>query len=68
MISYLLEKIHSDDKVVMVGDTVFDVLGAAELGIPTIAVSWGYGNAEDMKNAGAAAVADTMEQLYRLLQ
>ncbi len=68
VISYVLETNGGAGKTVMVGDTVFDVLGAAELGIPTIAVSWGYGNVADMKATGALAVADNMEELYQLLQ
>jgi len=42
-------------------------LGAKVHGIPTIAVSWGYGLAEDLKAAGAAAIANTMDELYELL-
>lgn len=67
VIAYLLEKIGDAENCIMVGDTVFDVLGAAELHIPTIAVSWGYGEVTDMVNAGAMDVADTMEELYALL-
>ncbi len=66
VISYLLEKIGGG-KCMMVGDTVFDVLGAAELGIPTVAVSWGYGDAAAMQAAGALCVVDTMEELYQHL-
>ena len=51
----------------MVGDTAFDVIGAAAHGIPTIGVSWGYGKEEDMVRAGAKAIAHTMEELYHLL-
>jgi phosphoglycolate phosphatase len=51
----------------MVGDTVFDILGAAEHHIPTVAVSWGYGHKEDLQNSGAIAVADNAEELYNIL-
>ncbi len=66
VISYLLEKIGGG-QAIMVGDTVFDVVGASELGIPTIAVAWGYGDVTSMKQAGAIAVADTTHALYELL-
>ncbi len=66
VISYLLE-MTDGGKPIMVGDTVFDVLGAAELGIPTIGVAWGYGRAGDMVRAGAAAIAGTPQELYQLL-
>ena len=68
VIAYLLEECGQTENVVMVGDTVFDVEGAAAHGIPTIGVAWGYGNVEDMKNAGAIAIAHTMEELLELLE
>lgn len=67
VIAYVLEQIGTKEPVIMVGDTVFDVEGAAEHGIPTVAVAWGYGVVEDMKKAGAAAVAATAEELYAIL-
>ena len=54
-------------QAVMVGDTHFDVLGAAAHGIPTIGVSWGYGAVSAMEDAGAIAIAHTMDELYDLL-
>ena len=67
VIAYLLAQVPDVAEVVMVGDTAYDVLGAAEHGIPTVGVSWGYGKVEDMTAAGAVAIADTMEDLYRIL-
>lgn len=67
VIAYLLKQVPDVAQVVMVGDTAYDVIGAAAHGIPTVGVSWGYGKPEDMTAAGAVAIADTMEDLYRLL-
>lgn len=67
VIAYLLKECGTQEDVVMVGDTAYDVIGAKAHGIPTIGVSWGYGLVEDMKSAGAAAIADTMDELYSLL-
>ena len=67
VISYLIEQNGRSDNMVMVGDTAFDVLGAAEHGIPTIGVCWGYGEPEDIKAAGAAALAYSMDELLTLL-
>jgi phosphoglycolate phosphatase len=53
--------------MVMVGDTAYDVIGAKHHGIETVGVSWGYGNIQEMQNAGAVAIAHTMEELYHLL-
>lgn len=67
VIAYLLSLSGRAESIVMVGDTKFDILGAKAHGIPAIGVSWGYGNVEDMENAGAAAIAHTMEELFTLL-
>lgn len=64
VIAYLLSKIGTPENILMVGDTEFDVLGAAAHGIPTIGVAWGYGKVEAMKEAGAVAIANTMDELF----
>ena len=68
VIAWLLEQNGRADNMIMVGDTKFDVLGAAAHGIPTIGVAWGYGDTAEMKAAGAAAIADSPEKLLQLLQ
>ncbi len=68
VIAYVLSKLSGSRDAVMVGDTAYDVLGAAAHGIPTIGVSWGYGLAEDMRRAGAKDIADTTDSLYALLR
>lgn len=67
VIEHLLTLLESKDDIVMVGDTIYDVKGAAYHGIPTIGVSWGYGIVDDMKAAGAK-IANTMNELYMLLK
>ncbi len=68
VIAYLIQQNGRADNMVMVGDTKFDILGAKAHGIPAIGVSWGYGSAEDMEAAGAAAIAHSMEELLTLLR
>lgn len=67
VIAYLLEQTPDASNAIMVGDTAFDVLGAAAHGIPTIGVSWGYGEVADMEKAGASGIAHTMDELYEYL-
>ena len=67
VITYLLSLTGDVGQTIMVGDTAFDVLGAAEHGIPTIGVSWGYGEVAAMEKAGAIAIANTMEELIGLI-
>lgn len=67
VIAYLLDCVQDTENTVMVGDTVFDTIGAAAHGIPMIGVSWGYGDVEAMRSAGAIGIAHSMEELYTLL-
>ena len=68
VIAYLLSTCDAADDVIMVGDTHYDVEGAAAHGIDTIGVAWGYGKVADMEKAGAKAIAYSMEELLTLLQ
>ena len=68
VIAHLLTATGKDEHAIMVGDTAFDVIGAAEHNISTIGVSWGYGIVEEMKEAGAIAIAHTPEELLFLLR
>ena len=53
------------DNVVMIGDRIHDIEGAAEHGVPTIAVEWGYGTDDERDHA--ALVASTTDELRSLL-
>ena len=68
VIAHLLSQCEEQNSAVMVGDTAYDVIGAKAHGIPCIGVSWGYGSIKEMEEAGAIAIAHTMEQLYDLLR
>ncbi|AYF97891.1 HAD hydrolase-like protein [Protaetiibacter intestinalis] len=50
---------------VMVGDRIHDVEGAAEHGVPTIFVTWGYGAPAEA--SGAIATVDTAAELLAKL-
>ncbi len=52
---------------VMVGDRCYDVDGGKVNGIDTIGVSYGYGTREELENAGATFVVDTVEELTDVL-
>ena len=67
VIAYLLEQSRGA-QMVMVGDTAFDVIGAAAHNIPCIGVAWGYGKTEDMVQAGAAFIADSVADLQYILE
>lgn len=68
VIAYLLEQNGTADNMVMVGDTAYDVIGAAAHGIPTIGVSWGYADVQEVLDAGAIAIAQDTQTLLALLE
>lgn len=57
----------ADDKTVLIGDSMFDTLGAMEKGIDFIGVLYGYGKREDMEKFGGKVFAETAEELKAFL-
>lgn len=51
------------EEMVLVGDTGFDIEGANQVGIPSIAVSFGFGEVEEMVTAGCRAVCNSMDEI-----
>ncbi len=52
---------------VMIGDTEFDILGAAKLGMDGIGVTYGYGLEENIKYAKPVAMARSVAELKDIL-
>lgn len=69
VIRYVLEAngISHREKVVMVGDRKFDVLGAKELGLATVGVLYGYGDRDELTLAGADYLVESVDELETLL-
>lgn len=67
VLNYLLGRIGREQNAVMVGDTNYDVIGANQVGLPCIGVSWGYGSTADMEEAGAEIIVDSPEMLLDYL-
>jgi HAD superfamily hydrolase (TIGR01549 family) len=55
-------------EVVLVGDTRWDVEAAAKVGVPTICLITGGWSRQELEDAGAAAVFDSVEELRRNLE
>ncbi len=51
------------DKVIMVGDRSDDVLGARSCGVQCVGAAYGYGGEEELRQAGAVYIAETVEDL-----
>jgi phosphoglycolate phosphatase len=69
VIGHALERlgIEAGPAVVMVGDRHHDIEGAAAHGIDTIAVAWGYGSANEHRDAGAWARAERPDDVVALV-
>lgn len=65
VIAELLTHLPETERKIMVGDTVYDIEGALAHGIPTVAVTWGYGDPAAFTRA--IGTARDPEQLYEIL-
>lgn len=55
-------------RAVMIGDRKFDVLGAAKHHIPTLGVLYGFGSRKELEDAGAAWIAENVQELALMMQ
>lgn len=56
------------EKVVMIGDRSHDAEGAKQVGIACIGVTYGYGTREELLEAGAGEIAETVEEIEEILE
>lgn len=63
----MIEAGASPSQSVMIGDTTFDILMANDAGVRALGVEWGYHEAQELRAAGAQAVASDPAHLERLL-
>lgn len=69
IIRYALQQggITALSRTVMVGDRKYDIVGAKQVGIPSIGVLYGFGSREELEGAGATCIAKTVEDLESML-
>jgi len=69
VIAYVLRQCGVSDlsQAVMIGDRKHDIIGAKENGLDSIGVLYGYGNLEEMKEAGATHIAPKPEDILRIV-
>jgi len=65
----VLERCGITDRehTVMIGDRMHDILGAEKAGIDSIGVLFGYGTKEELENAGADLLAQSVDDLRAIL-
>ena len=67
VIAYVLETMAAETgDVIMVGDRKFDINGAHAIGVPCIAVEYGYGDRAEFEANGADHIAATTEDVADL--
>jgi len=62
-----LDQLGGPQRAVMIGDRMYDVLGAAALGLPTIGVLWGAGTERELQEAGAVVIVREAGEIAPLL-
>lgn len=69
VIEYALTQcnIKNLDEVVMIGDREYDIKGAREVGVDSIGVLFGYGDFDELNNAGATYLARDIQELAEIL-
>lgn len=69
VISYALRSCSITDLsgIVMVGDREHDIIGAKQIGIDSIGVLYGYGDREELEQAGATYIAETVSDIISFI-
>ncbi|MCR5737350.1 MAG: HAD hydrolase-like protein [Eubacterium sp.] len=69
VLNYGLEQLGNpgSEEILMVGDRKFDVLGAAKLGIDTLGVLYGFGEQEELEQAGAKWIVENPMDIIEFL-
>lgn len=58
---------YPKEQCVMIGDTIYDVKGAQQHQIDVIAVNYGYGKTQDLKDAKPNYMVENVQELQELL-
>ncbi len=68
LIRQALERLElAPDEAIMVGDTRFDILGAAKAGCDSVGVTYGCGSRSELVESGATFLADSPDDLRPIL-
>ena len=68
VLEYSLKAVGADpSRAVLVGDRMYDAEGAKICGIDCIGVTWGHGGRKELTEAGATYIADTPEDVLKMI-
>lgn len=62
-----LDEIKRKEQAIMVGDRHFDINGAKHFGLDSVGVTYGFAKDNELVEAGATYVVDTVKELQELL-
>lgn len=62
-----MQQLVPSEQIVMIGDTVFDIQGGKENGLSTVAVGYGFGKEEELRNENPDYFADDVDELFEVL-
>lgn len=69
IIGYILQEMNlNKEETVMIGDRKFDIIGASNNQIASIAVGYGYGSEEELREFGPTHFVTTVEELKMIFQ
>lgn len=69
IIEYIIAELSASEKAqtIMVGDRKHDIIGARKVNVESIAVAYGYGTVEELTKEMPTYLAETVEDLARIL-
>ncbi len=59
--------IYDTNQAIMIGDRLYDINGANAINMPSIGVLYGFGTLEELQNAGATYMVNSVHELGQLL-
>ncbi len=69
VIDYALRSsaIANRSSAIMIGDRKHDIVGAKKVGIDSVGVLYGYGSLNELTDAGATYIADSTDEVFRIV-
>ena len=69
IIRYALDNLDITDikNAIMIGDRKYDIIGAKEIGMDNIGVLYGYGGLQELRNARASVIVESVRDLHDML-
>ena len=61
-------EINNADEALMIGDTKYDMIGAKNFNLKTVAVTYGYGTKEELLAAKPDFVVDTPTEILQIVK